>query len=78
MPWQDRITSDPRTCHGAACIKGTRVMVSVMLDNLAARVPEDAILKSFPTITGEDIAAAVAYAADLARERFLPLAGAAA
>lgn len=78
MNWQTRIASDPRICHGAACIKGTRVMVSVILDNLAARVPEEAILRSYPTITRDDIAAAIAYAADLARERILPLPGAAA
>lgn len=36
MTWRDRISVDPRICHGKACIKGTRVMVSVVLDNLAA------------------------------------------
>ncbi|MFN9856748.1 MAG: DUF433 domain-containing protein [Pseudanabaena sp.] len=63
-------------CHGRACIKGTRIMVSVILDNLAARVSEPEILKSYPTLTPEDIQAAISYAADLARERviLLPLA----
>jgi uncharacterized protein (DUF433 family) len=49
MSWQDRISVDPRICHGKACIKGTRVMVSVILDNFSAEaiaaayrlVPED-------------------------------------
>jgi len=36
MDWRDRITIDPAVCHGKACIKGTRVMVSVVLDNLGA------------------------------------------
>ncbi len=78
MDWRDRITTNPAVCHGAACIKGTRVMVSVILDNIAARVGEDEILRSYPAITREDITAAVAYAAELARERIVPLPGAAA
>ena len=36
MHWKDRISIDPNICHGKACIKGTRIMVSVILDNLAA------------------------------------------
>ncbi|MBI1893748.1 MAG: DUF433 domain-containing protein [Candidatus Rokubacteria bacterium] len=73
MNWQDRITVDPRVCHGKACIRGTRVMVSVVLDNLAANVPTEEILRSYPTLRPEDIQAAIAYAADLARERVIPL-----
>jgi uncharacterized protein (DUF433 family) len=73
MNWQDRITADPRVCHGKACIRGTRVMVSVILDNLAANVPPEEILRSYPTLRPEDVQAAIAYAADLARERIIPL-----
>lgn len=73
MTWQERITVDPQVCHGKACIKGTRVMVSVVLDNLAAGVPRDEILASYPSLVGEDIDASIAYAAELARERVLPL-----
>lgn len=73
MNWQDRITVDPRVCHGKACIRGTRVMVSVILDNLAANVPPEEILRSYPTLRPEDVQAAIAYAADLARERVIPL-----
>jgi uncharacterized protein (DUF433 family) len=73
MNWQDRITVDPRVCHGKACIRGTRVMVSVILDNLAANVPTEEILRSYPTLSPEDVQAAIAYAAELARERVIPL-----
>jgi uncharacterized protein (DUF433 family) len=73
MNWRDRITTNPDVCHGRACIQGTRVMVSVILDNLAERIPIEEILKSYPTVTAEDIHAAVAYAAELARERVIPL-----
>src|SRR5438128_9093573 len=34
--WQERISINPTVCHGKACIRGTRVLVSVILDNLAA------------------------------------------
>ena len=55
MTWQARIESNPNVCHGKVCIRGTRVMVSVLLDNIAAGIPETEILKSCPTVTTEDI-----------------------
>jgi len=72
MPdWRDFITADPEVCHGKPCIKGTRIMVSVVLDNLAAGVTLDELLKSYPSLTREAVQAAIAYAADLARERIV-------
>jgi uncharacterized protein (DUF433 family) len=71
--WQDRISVDPKVCHGKACIRGTRIMVSVILDNVAAGMPQDEILRSYPALTTDDIAAALGYAAELARERVVPL-----
>lgn len=73
MNWKDRITVDPLVCHGKACIKGTRIMVSVVLDNLAEGVSEREILKSYPSLTLEDIKSAIAYAAELSRERLVSL-----
>lgn len=73
MNWRQRVTVDPAVCHGQACIKGTRVMVSVILDNLAAGVTPDELLKSYPTLTLEDIQAALVYAAELAREHTVSL-----
>ena len=64
MIWKDRISVDPNICHGKVCIKGTRIMVSVILDNLAAGEPVDAILRSYPTLKAEDIQAALWYAAE--------------
>lgn len=78
MSWQDHIIVDPQVCHGKACIKGTRVMVSVILDNLAAGLSREELLASYPSLAGEDLEAALAYAAELARERVVPLAGGAA
>lgn len=71
--WREFITADPEICHGKPCIKGTRVMVSVVLDNLAAGVTLDELLTSYPSLSREAIQAAVAYAADLARERIVPM-----
>jgi uncharacterized protein (DUF433 family) len=71
----DRISADPQVCHGKVCIKGTRIMVSVILDNLAAGVPEADILRNYPTLKQEDIKAALAYAALLAREEVIPVSG---
>ena len=68
-----RITVDPEICHGKARIKGTRIMVTVILDNLAAGVNWAEILASYPSLTDEDIRASIAYAAELAKERILPL-----
>lgn len=71
MNWRERVTVDPLVCHGKACIKGTRIMVSVILDNLADGVNEAEILKSYPSLRPEDIRAAIAYAAELSREKLV-------
>jgi uncharacterized protein (DUF433 family) len=71
MNWQERISADPAVCHGKACIKGTRVMVSVVLDNLATGEPPEEIMRGYH-LEREDIEAAVAYAAELARETVIP------
>jgi len=73
MNWRDRITVDPQVCHGQACIRGTRVMASVILDNLAAGIDAAEIMRSYPSVTTEDVQAAIAYAAELARERHVSL-----
>ncbi len=73
MDWRKRITVDPLVCHGKACIKGTRVMVSVILDNLAGEITTEEILKSYPSLNPEDIKAAISYAAELAGERQISL-----
>jgi len=69
----DLISTDPEVCHGQACIKGTRIMVSVILDCLVAGMSEQEILTEYPALTAEDVRAAAAYGAVLAREEVLPL-----
>jgi uncharacterized protein (DUF433 family) len=52
--WQDRIHSDPAVCHGKPCIRGTRVLVSVVLDNLAAGLTIEEIVQEYPPLTSQD------------------------
>lgn len=73
MRWQEHITSQPEICHGKACFQGTRIMVSVILDNLAAGSSPTEVLESYPSLSTQSIQAAVAYAADLARERVVAI-----
>ncbi len=67
----NRISTDPKICHGKPCIKGTRIMVSVILDNLASGLTTEEIIAEYPELKPEDIKAAIAYAAELAREEDL-------
>lgn len=72
--WQDQIDINPKVCHGKPCIKGTRIMVSVILDNLAEGLTLEEIVEEYPPLTLENVRAAIAYAATLAREEeLLPL-----
>ena len=73
MDWREHITVDPNVCHGQACIAGSRVMVSVILDNLAAGLTAEAIVESYPSVSGEAVTASLQYAAELAKERRVPL-----
>ena len=69
MDWRDHITVDPEVCHGKACVRGTRVLVSVVLDNLAAGLSPDEVTRSYPSLSVDAVRATLAYAADLAGER---------
>ncbi len=71
MNWRERITVDPGICHGQACIKGTRIPVSVIMDNLAEGLTPEDILQSYPSLEIDDIRAAMNYAAELTRERVI-------
>lgn len=71
MDWREYITLDPEVCHGKPCFAGTRVMVSVALDNLADGESEASILGSYPSLRAEHLRAALRYAADLARDPIL-------
>jgi len=71
--WRDRVSVNPAVCHGKACIRGTRIMVSVILDNIAAGIDRAEILASYPSLKPADIDASLSYAAELAREGTISL-----
>ena len=73
MNWREYIVVDPEIAHGQACFKGTRVPVSVVLDNLAAGLTAKEILESYPSLDPKAIQAAIAYGAELAREHTMYL-----
>ena len=71
MDWKPFISVDPEVLHGTVCFAGTRVPVSVVLDNLADGETPEQILEEYPSLKPDHIPAAIAYAADLARERIV-------
>lgn len=71
LDWRKHLTSRPDVCRGQLCAKGTRVPVAVILDSLAEGASEREILASYPTLKPVHIRAAIAYAAQLAREEEL-------
>ena len=73
MDWKQYITTDPTILHGAIRFEGTRIPVTVVLDNLADGVAPAEILRQYPSLQAEHLSAALGYAAELARERVLPI-----
>ena len=69
--WCERIATIPEICHGKPCVRGTRILVSVVLDNLAEGMSPMEIVQEYPPLVLEDVRAAMAYAAELAREEEL-------
>lgn len=70
-PLLERISIDPNVCFGKPCIRGTRIWVSLILDFLASGMTMDEVLAEYPQLTREDILAAIAYGAEMARERYI-------
>jgi uncharacterized protein (DUF433 family) len=68
----ERISVDPNVCFGKACIRGTRIWVALIVEQLASGRSEREILDDYPQLDLLDIHAALAYAAELTRERILP------
>ena len=75
--WKNRISIDSNVCHGKPCIKGTRIWVSLIVDNLAFGSTYEEVLEAYPSLSLGDIQAALAFAAEMARERYvdIPLSG---
>jgi len=71
--WLERISANPNVCHGKVCIKGTRVLVSVILDCIAEGMSETEITQEYPSLSKEDIKAALSYAASVTRGEIIPI-----
>jgi uncharacterized protein (DUF433 family) len=69
----ERISVDPRVCFGKPCIRGTRIWVSLIVDNIAEGISEAELLAAYPQLKPEDLRAALAYAAEMTRERIIPI-----
>lgn len=72
-PLLERIVIDPNICFGKPTIRGTRIWVSLILDFLANGMTSEEILAEYPHLEPEDIQAAIAYGAEMSRERYVPL-----
>jgi uncharacterized protein (DUF433 family) len=72
-PLLQRISINPGICGGKPCIKGTRIWVSLILDFLAEGMSEAELLAEYPQLVHEDVLAAIAYGAEAARVRFIPV-----
>jgi uncharacterized protein (DUF433 family) len=64
----NRVSVDPNVCGGKPCIRGTRIYIAIILDGLAEGLTPEQIMDHYPQLTLDDIHAALAYAAELARE----------
>ena len=73
-PLLQRISIDPNICFGKPCIRGTRIWVSLILDFLANGLSVEEILEEYPQLTKESIRAAIAYGAEMSRERYVEIA----
>jgi uncharacterized protein (DUF433 family) len=70
-PLLERISIDPNVCFGKPCIRGTRIWVSLFLDFLANGMSIEELLEEYPHLEREDVLAAIAYGAEMSRERFV-------
>ena len=73
-PLLKHISVDPNICFGKPCIRGTRIWISLILDFLASGMTIDELLKEYPQLTEESVRAAIAYGAEMSRERYVEIA----
>ena len=72
-PLLERISVDPKICFGKPCIRGTRIWVSLILDFLASGMSIEEVLAEYPHLAKDDIRAAIAYGAEMSRERYVAI-----
>ena len=69
-----RISIDPKICHGKPCIRGHRIWVSLILDFLASGMTSEEVLADYPQLAAADVQACLAYASEMTRERTVHIA----
>jgi len=69
----EKISVDPNICFGKPCIRGHRIWVSLLLDLLADGMTVEEIMAEYPQLTKDDIRAAIAYGAEMSRERYVDI-----
>jgi len=69
----NRIAFNPNVCFGKPCIKGTRIWVSMLLDLLADGMTIEELIKEYPQLSREDVFAAIAFGAEMSRERYVDI-----
>ena len=69
----DRININPKICHGQPCVRGTRIMVWLVVEYLAGGDSIEAVLEAYPSLAREDVQACLVFAAEMTKERILPI-----
>jgi len=69
----DRITIDPKICHGQACVKGTRIPVCQIAHMLANGDSVETLLQEYPSLTREGVLACLDYAASSSEQQNIPV-----
>ena len=69
----NRITFNPNVCFGKPCVRGTRIWVSMLLDLLADGMTIEELIKEYPQLSREDVFAAIAFGAEMSRERYVDI-----
>ena len=69
----ERISINPKICHGQVCVKGTRIPVHQVIGMLANGDTTEKLLKEYPSLKREDVLACLDYAASLTEEQITPI-----
>jgi uncharacterized protein (DUF433 family) len=72
-PLLERISVNPDVCFGKPCIRGHRIWVSLILDMLAEGMSTADVIKEYPGLEELDVRAAIAYGAEMSRDRYVPI-----
>ena len=72
-PILQRISVDPNICFGKPCIRGTQIWAALIFDLLANGMAIKDVIAEYPQLKEEDIHTAIAYGAEMSRERYVKI-----